>query len=153
VSSGRSRGPLLLSLWLAALAAVAVALLITGPLAHVRATPATGYDAVRMVLLYATLPRLAMALLCGAALAVSGAILQQALRNPLASPTTVGVDAGARLALGSATIFAPGLLAIGRDAVALLGSAVSTLLVFALVRRRSFSALSIAARCRPSWCW
>jgi iron complex transport system permease protein len=96
-----------------------------------------------MVFLYSTLPRLVMALLCGAGLAASGAILQQVLRNPLASPTTVGVDAGARLALGIVTVFAPTLFAIGRDAVALVGSAISTLLVFALVRRRDFSAISI----------
>jgi ABC-type Fe3+-siderophore transport system permease subunit len=140
----RNYGPLLLSLGLATLAFAAVTVLISGPLSHVRTPPPPGvYDVDRMVLYYATLPRLVMAVLCGAGLAASGAILQQALRNPLASPTTVGVDAGARLALGAATIFAPALLAIGRDTVALLGSTASTLLVFALVRRRGFSAISI----------
>jgi iron complex transport system permease protein len=84
-----------------------------------------------------------MALLCGAGLGASGAILQQVLRNPLASPTTLGIDAGARLALALATLFTPHLFGIGRDAVALLGSAVSTCVVFAIVRRRGFSALSI----------
>ena len=138
-----SRGPILLSAGLAALAGAAVWIVVAAPLSHLRAGSHAVYDPVRMVFLYATLPRLAMAVLCGAGLAASGAILQQVLRNPLASPTTVGVDAGARLALGIATVFAPGLLAIGRDGVALLGSALSTLLVFALVRRRAFSALSI----------
>lgn len=137
------RGLILLSLGLGTFASVAV--LISGPLSYILAqrTPPTGYDIVRMVFLYSTLPRLAMAILCGAGLGASGAILQQVLRNPLASPTTVGVDAGARLALGVATIFAPTLFALGRDAVALFGSATSTLLVFALVRRREFSAISI----------
>jgi ABC-type Fe3+-siderophore transport system permease subunit len=141
----RLHGPLLLSLGLGALALASVAALISGPLLHVLAQHASpvGYDVERMVLLYSTLPRLVMAILCGAGLAASGAILQQVLRNPLASPTTVGVDAGARLALGVATVFAPALFAIGRDAVALFGSAISTLLVFALVRRRGFSAISI----------
>jgi len=143
VNLEESRGPILLSAGLAALAGAAVWIVVAAPLSHLRAGSHAVYDPVRMVFLYATLPRLAMAVLCGAGLAASGAILQQVLRNPLASPTTVGVDAGARLALGIATVFAPGLLAIGRDGVALLGSALSTLLVFALVRRRAFSALSI----------
>ncbi len=40
-------------------------------------------------------PRGAVALLCGAALGLSGAVAQIALRNPLASPGTLGVSAGA----------------------------------------------------------
>ena len=140
----RRNGTLLLSFALAALTAVSVWILLATPVSHALAhqPAANGYDVERMVLLYATLPRLVMALLCGAGLAAAGAILQQVLLNPLASPTTLGVDAGARLALALATIFTPSLLGIGRDAVALIGSAASTLLVFALVRR-AFSAISI----------
>jgi ABC-type Fe3+-siderophore transport system permease subunit len=139
------RSPLPLALALAALAAAASAALLKGPLDHllsVRA-PVVGYDVSRMVLLYSTLPRLAIALLCGAALAASGAVLQQVLRNPLASPTTLGVDAGARLTLALTTVLAPSLLQWGRDLVALAGSAVSTTLVFFIVGRRNFSALSM----------
>jgi ABC-type Fe3+-siderophore transport system permease subunit len=141
---GKHYGPFLVSLGLAALAAVAVFILLAGPVSHVLSQRAdrSSYNVERMVLLYATLPRLVMALLCGAGLAAAGAILQQVLLNPLASPTTLGVDAGARLALALATIFTPSLLGIGRDAVALIGSAASTLLVFALVRR-AFSPISI----------
>ena len=40
-------------------------------------------------------------------------------------------------------LLTPSLFGFGRDAVALLGSAASTLLVFGLVRRRGFSAISI----------
>jgi len=139
-----SPGPLFSALALMALAGATLAFLLAKPLTHVLNQPAaTGYDVVRMVLLYATLPRLVMALVCGAGLGASGAILQQVLRNPLAAPTTLGIDAGARLALALATLFTPSLLGVGRDVVALLGSAISTLLVFALVRRREFSALSL----------
>lgn len=140
----RANGPMLLSLGLATAAIGLAAALVAGPLATVlSAPPSAGYDVERMTFLYAQLPRLAMAVLCGGALAASGAILQQVLRNPLASPTTLGVDAGARLALALATLFTPALLGLGRDAVALIGSALSTLLVFALVRRRDFSAISL----------
>jgi ferric hydroxamate transport system permease protein len=140
----RHRGPLLLALGLSVLASAAVTLLLAGPVATVLSRPtADGYDVDRMVLVYATLPRLVIALLCGAGLGASGAILQQVLRNPLASPTTLGIDAGARLALALATLFTPSLLGIGRDLVALSGSAISTLFVFALVRRRGLTALSL----------
>jgi iron complex transport system permease protein len=134
-----------LSLGLGTLALVMVTLLLAEPVSHVLAAPMASdvYNVERMVLIYATLPRLLIAGLCGAGLAASGAILQQVLRNPIASPTTLGVDAGARLALTLATLLTPSLLGIGRDLVALLGSAVSTLFVFMLVRRRGFSALSI----------
>ncbi|WP_082684457.1 Fe(3+)-hydroxamate ABC transporter permease FhuB [Aureimonas ureilytica] len=130
---------------LLALSLVAAAALLGPPLVHLWRGGGleAGYDPARMVFLYATLPRAAMALLCGAALGASGALLQQALRNPLASPTTLGIDAGARLALAVATLWAPGLLGLGRDLVALGGSALSTLLVFALVRRRGFAAVTL----------
>jgi ABC-type Fe3+-siderophore transport system permease subunit len=138
-----TRSPLLLTLSL--LGAALVAILIRNPLTLLfKSQPSSiTYDASRMVLLYATLPRLAMAMLCGAALAASGAILQQVLRNPLASPTTLGVDAGARLALALATVVAPDLLHWGSDLIALTGSAISTALVFLIVGRREFSALSL----------
>ena len=44
------------------------------------------------------LPRLLCAMLSGAALAVSGAILQGVLRNPLASPGIVGISSGGGVA-------------------------------------------------------
>ncbi|WP_128255575.1 FecCD family ABC transporter permease [Falsirhodobacter deserti] len=43
------------------------------------------------------LPRLVMSMLVGAALAVSGAVMQGLFRNPLADPGIVGVGAGASL--------------------------------------------------------
>lgn len=51
----------------------------------------------RSILLYARLPRMFAALLAGAALSVSGAVLQTVLANRLASPGIIGVNAGAGL--------------------------------------------------------
>ncbi|WP_153771101.1 Fe(3+)-hydroxamate ABC transporter permease FhuB [Labrenzia sp. CE80] len=102
-----------------------------------------GYDVERMITLYSTLPRMATALLCGAALSLSGVLLQIVLRNPLASPTTLGVSAGAHLALVLATLFAPALISFSRDLVAAAGSAVAAGLVFALVARRNFSPVTL----------
>lgn len=52
-------------------------------------------------------PRLAMALLAGAALGMAGAVLQALLRNPLASPDLLGISGGS----GVAAVFA--LLVLG----------------------------------------
>lgn len=51
------------------------------------------------ILLYVRLPRVCASLLCGAALAVSGAVIQGVLANRLASPSIIGVNSGAGLAV------------------------------------------------------
>lgn len=48
---------------------------------------------------YSRLPRTLAALVCGGALAVSGAVIQGVLANRLASPSIIGVNAGAGLAV------------------------------------------------------
>jgi iron complex transport system permease protein len=53
------------------------------------------------------LPRLLVASLVGASLAVAGALLQTAVRNPLADPGLLGVSAGAALAVLGGLLFAP----------------------------------------------
>ncbi|TIT86707.1 MAG: Fe(3+)-hydroxamate ABC transporter permease FhuB, partial [Mesorhizobium sp.] len=101
-------------------------------------------DDMRQVLIhYAFLPRLAVSLLCGAALGLAGTVLQQVLRNPLASPETVGVSAGAYLALALATLAAPSLLAFGREWVALAGAFAALAAVLALSWHKSLSPLSV----------
>ncbi|MEO3435138.1 Fe(3+)-hydroxamate ABC transporter permease FhuB [Inquilinus sp. CAU 1745] len=135
-------GPALVAVPLASAAALVTWLLI-GPELLRLSQPAAGFDVDRLVLLYSTLPRLATALLCGAALALAGAILQQATRNPLASPTTLGFSAGANLALALATLFMPALFVFGRDIVALAGSGLSALVVLGLASRRGFSPISV----------
>ena len=58
----------------------------------------------RVVLFDIRLPRLAMGVLVGAALATSGAVMQGLFRNPLADPGIVGVSAGAGLAAITAIV-------------------------------------------------
>ena len=48
---------------------------------------------------YVRLPRTLASLLCGASLAVSGAVIQNVLANKLASPSIIGVNSGAGLAV------------------------------------------------------
>ncbi len=51
------------------------------------------------ILFYVRLPRCAASIVCGAALAASGAVIQAVLANRLASPGIIGVNAGAYLAV------------------------------------------------------
>ena len=57
-----------------------------------------GTGAENFIVLTLRLPRLVLALLCGIAFALSGALFQTVLRNPLASPDIVGVTGGASAA-------------------------------------------------------
>ncbi|WP_394251536.1 Fe(3+)-hydroxamate ABC transporter permease FhuB [Vibrio profundi] len=84
-------------------------------------------------------PRLFTTLLSGAALAVAGVLMQQVLRNPLASPSTLGVASGSSFALMLATLYAPWLLEFSYSLVALIGGIATIGLVFALSWRRALS--------------
>ena len=89
-------------------------------------------DARQAVIHFSWLPRLVVCLLAGAALGLAGTLMQQVLRNPLASPTTLGVASGAQLALMMVTLFAPSWLLIGREWIAMAGGSLAMALVFAL---------------------
>lgn len=135
--------PLILALGLLALALVLGVIHLYPSVARALAPGAVTEGTDRLVLVHATLPRLALALLCGAGLSLSGAMLQQVLRNPLASPDTVGVSAGARLALALSALLAPGLFTFGRDLVAIAGAALSTTLVLLIARARRYAPLAL----------
>ncbi|MGO4284878.1 Fe(3+)-hydroxamate ABC transporter permease FhuB [Bosea sp. TAB14] len=103
-----------------------------------------GGDINILVLQQSLLPRMAVSLLCGAALGLAGTIFQQVLRNPLASPMTLGVAAGAKLALGLATVMgAPLLSSVGRDGIAFAGGALAMAATIALAWRRGLSPLAL----------
>ncbi|WP_336811823.1 Fe(3+)-hydroxamate ABC transporter permease FhuB [Bosea sp. MMO-172] len=92
-----------------------------------------------LLIAYSLAPRAAMALLCGAALGLSGSIFQTVLRNPLAEPSTLGVSAGASLALVSATLWLPEWLAWGQEAIALAGGGLGCLSAFLIARRQGMA--------------
>ncbi|MBQ8160326.1 MAG: iron ABC transporter permease [Clostridia bacterium] len=62
---------------------------------------------VKVVVVNLRLPRLILALLIGASLSASGAILQSVMRNPLADPGTIGVSAGAGTAATTILLLFP----------------------------------------------
>lgn len=71
----------------------AVATLVRGAIGHWNAIPSSD----RLVVFGLRLPRIALGILVGAALSVSGASFQALLRNPLADPYVLGVSSGAAL--------------------------------------------------------
>ncbi|HDU8492878.1 TPA: Fe(3+)-hydroxamate ABC transporter permease FhuB [Aeromonas hydrophila] len=100
-------------------------------------------DASQAVVHFSWLPRLAICLLAGAALGLAGTLMQQVLRNPLASPTTLGVASGAQLALMMVTLFAPTWLLLGREWIAMAGGSLAMGLVFALAWHRQLNPVVI----------
>jgi len=94
----------------------------------------------------ARLPRVLAAALVGSALALSGVVFQALLRNPLASPDTLGVSAGAALGAMMAITFSVDFSLLGISAVPLAsfaGSMGALAIVYGLstARRRGTSAV------------
>jgi len=94
----------------------------------------------------ARLPRVLAAALVGSALALAGVVFQALLRNPLASPDTLGVSAGASLGAMLAITFDSDVSLVGLSAVPLAsfaGSLGALVVVYGLsvVRRRGTSTM------------
>lgn len=101
-------------------------------------------DINALVVRDAALPRLVVALLAGAVLGLAGTLFQQILRNPLADPATLGVSAGAQLALTTTTLFAPQLvLGLGRETVCIVGAGAALALVLMLAWRSQIEATTL----------
>ncbi|WP_256347221.1 Fe(3+)-hydroxamate ABC transporter permease FhuB [Pseudomonas gingeri] len=141
------RGGLLLVVGLFALAAVLALFQVSATLegsSWLSALLAPDRDDVRQVLVHESLlPRVAMALLCGAALGLAGTLVQQVLRNPLAEPMTLGIFPGAYLALAFYTIYVPSGLPGGRELVALGGGALAVLAVLMLAWPQKLSPMAV----------
>ena len=67
----------------------------------------------QFIILQSRLPQAITAMLCGAALAVSGLMLQTAFRNPLAGPSVFGINSGAGLGVALVMLFLGGGLSVG----------------------------------------
>ncbi|WP_283134469.1 iron ABC transporter permease [Rhizohabitans arisaemae] len=88
-------------------------------------------EAIRVVLA-SRLPRLLAGIAVGVALGVAGALLQSLARNPLASPDTLAVNAGAYLAVVAAAAFGLSLPVLPAGGLAFLGGLAAAGLVMAL---------------------
>ena len=133
---------------------LSVAALIIGTLIQVTAPYSQGIGLIldtifhfdsenyqHLITYFTYLPRLSVAIICGFALAVAGCVMQFVLRNPIASPTTLGVAAGAELGMVLGLLLIPAHFVIPAFIPAFVGGCLSTLLVFALSSVRGFSPL------------
>ncbi|SMH62934.1 Fe(3+)-hydroxamate ABC transporter permease FhuB [Azospirillum agricola] len=96
-----------------------------------------------IILTHSVLPRIAVALVGGAALGLSGLLLQRVLRNPLAEPSTLGVPAGAQLAMTLAMLHAPALMDGAREGVALAGGLAVVGLILSMTWRRGLEPVAV----------
>ena len=91
---------------------------------------------------YARLPRTAACLLAGAALSVSGAVLQNVLANNLASPSIIGVNAGAGLGVTLCCAF--GMISGWAVSVsAFLGSLITVMVISVFAGRTGASKTTV----------
>lgn len=79
------------------------------------------------------LPRVLLAFMVGAALSVSGAVMQSILKNPLASPYTLGVSSGASLGVGIYIILGISIPIIGNLALPFIGFVTGLITVFTVI--------------------
>lgn len=87
-------------------------------------------------------PRIFIAMLGGAATAVSGVLLQAVMKNPLADPGIIGVSSGASLVAVIMTAFFPSLFFL-TPMLAFIGGLVAFLLVYSLSWKGGLSPLRI----------
>jgi len=108
---------------------------------HKLLTPSQQLDIVDMAIQLKLLATSSVALMAGGLLGVVSILLQQLVKNPLASDTTLGVGVGAQLAILLVTLFVPSLAIHGGFFVAFVGALLSMSLVFLLATPSRFNPL------------
>jgi len=93
------------------------------------------HDDVTTIVWQLRMPRVVIAAIVGAALAIGGALLQGMLRNPLVDPYLTGVSAGAAAAIAIAVL--AGIAAPYLPALGFVAGLLTAVLVAALARRGS----------------
>ena len=99
----------------------------------------TSFDALNvpdLIVQTLRLPRLLAALVCGVSFAVAGALMQGVTNNPMASPSILGINAGASFGLSLAMIFLPLASLQATIFASFFGAALATLVILALAAGR-----------------
>jgi len=108
---------------------------IVASLAAAAGLPVTVDNTIQAIVLQIRLPRVALAVIVGMALAASGTVFQGLFRNPMADPYIIGVSGGAALGATTAIVLGVTLSVAGLSAVTVLafgGALLVTLLVYRL---------------------
>lgn len=101
-----------------------------------------GAPGTQLIVLQWRLPRVVAALVLGAALAVSGAIFQSLMRNPLGSPDIMGFNTGAYSGVLVALVLFHGNT-LGSASAALIGGLLTAVVVYRLAWRNGISTLRL----------
>ena len=88
------------------------------------------------------LPRIAVALLVGASLSVSGVLLQAVMRNPLADPGITGISSGASVAAIIVMLYIPGAIH-SLPLFGFLGGLAACALIYSLAWKGGINAIRI----------
>ena len=94
------------------------------------------------IIRYSRLPRTLGCLLAGMALAVSGAVIQSVLANPLAAPNIIGVNSGAGMMVTLWSIFFPGLV-VFTPVAAFVGAFLSVMIVLLIAKKSGASKITL----------
>lgn len=95
-------------------------------------------DAIDYIILGSRLPQAVTALLAGAALAVSGLMMQTMFRNPLAGPSILGISSGANLGVALVMLLMGSTVTIGSLALSgyisiIIGAFAGSILIMGLL--------------------
>ncbi|HDK6241601.1 TPA: iron ABC transporter permease [Klebsiella quasipneumoniae] len=104
-----------------------------------------GDEMLRHIWLTIRLPRVLLALLVGAALALSGCVMQGLFRNPLADPGLLGISSGAALAVACWLVLplsASGLIALYMPMLAAFIGSLGVMVVIFILSRAEEGSLS-----------
>lgn len=101
-------------------------------------------DKQTYIIMRSRLPRTVLALLSGGALALSGAIIQAVIRNPLASPNIIGINSGAALFALAMVLFFPALPAGLMPVAACIGGLCAGGFVMLVAHYRRLSPIHLA---------
>lgn len=127
---------------LAAVLSICIGAVTVPPEELLAALTGQGSGTHRAIILYVRMPRTAGCLVSGAALAVSGAVIQTVLSNPLASPNVIGINAGAGAAVALCCAVAPTMVGI-TPLAAFAGAFGSALLVLTISQRAGASRMTL----------
>lgn len=127
---------------LAAVLSICIGSVTVPPEELLAALTGQGSGTHRAIILYVRMPRTAGCLVSGAALAVSGAVIQTVLSNPLASPNVIGINAGAGAAVALCCAVAPTMVGI-TPLAAFAGAFGSALLVLTISQRAGASRMTL----------
>ncbi|SFM29154.1 FecCD family ABC transporter permease [Salibacterium qingdaonense] len=133
------------------LAAVAACMLgpslgntMLSPLEVIRAMAGDGEGANEFIVMNSRMPRTLVSILVGAALGVSGALLQGVVRNPLAAPDIIGVTGGASVAAVAFLTYTSGSVSIGwLPGAAVTGALVVASLTYSLAWKKGVTPIRL----------